>query len=537
MSTLRTDTLQTTDSSFTIAVDEIAAIANLFPINKSVNSVAALRTSSKLLNSYISTLGYYTPGDGGGATYYYDSTDVVSADNGGSVIVGADGGRWKNTNKEVDTRQWGAKGDGVTDDTSRIQAAVTYCTATTRAIPLVVSGKVRLTAPINIDRLVDTSQNEFRVVANGTDSGFFSDGNIEMFTSSLPMGVDPISEFVTFENLTFTSSVATSQPRVLSKKFLRIKFLNCYFKNVKCMISDTYVQTMYFSNCNIRTWEGHWLLASHGFDIDMNGCIAEHGNGYVLHLINGCYSVRVRGSLVEGSGGGAILTGNAKQLTIDGCYFELNTLPSLEFAAGLPNESISVINCFFGSSAANIANPAFFEINWGSTKHAYSSGNHHLDGRLHGNAGLPAGFPSVQGMDSLGDSAAITLYQQPIFVNQARGVWTPATSVGAPTVAFANFSRENVTSARVSFRMLMPVSASTANVLVTNLPYSSSETIFGGAVALTDQVGEVYFIGGSGSGTGAGPSSFAICKNKQGLPYTYTELSGKLVSGFVEYSI
>ena len=41
------------------------------------------------------TLGATTAGDGLGGFYWYDSTDTTSADNGSTIIVATDGGRWK----------------------------------------------------------------------------------------------------------------------------------------------------------------------------------------------------------------------------------------------------------------------------------------------------------------------------------------------------------------------------------------------------------------------------------------------------------
>jgi hypothetical protein len=60
-----------------------------------VDTIVALRATSKTIYSRVVVLGYYAAGDGGGGIYYYDSTDLVSADNGGTIIVAADSARWK----------------------------------------------------------------------------------------------------------------------------------------------------------------------------------------------------------------------------------------------------------------------------------------------------------------------------------------------------------------------------------------------------------------------------------------------------------
>lgn len=64
-------------------------------IKRAVNTLGELRGLSKLKYTRATALGGVTLGDGGGGEYWYDATDSTSADTGGSVVVGTDGGRWK----------------------------------------------------------------------------------------------------------------------------------------------------------------------------------------------------------------------------------------------------------------------------------------------------------------------------------------------------------------------------------------------------------------------------------------------------------
>lgn len=95
--------------------------------NRVVNTISALRLLVGARNQRATTLGYYARGDGGASQYYLDSSDTTSADNGGSVIVGADGSRWKLViSGVVNVLQFGARGDGSTNDDAAFQAALTY---------------------------------------------------------------------------------------------------------------------------------------------------------------------------------------------------------------------------------------------------------------------------------------------------------------------------------------------------------------------------------------------------------------------------
>lgn len=104
-------------------------------------------------SNYALVLGYYAAMDGGGGHYRYDASDTITADNGGSVIVAADGGRWKLVDMlNITPEQFGAIGDwngaiGTDDSAKFVQiaahiAANPGCVLTIRRRHYVASGVV-----------------------------------------------------------------------------------------------------------------------------------------------------------------------------------------------------------------------------------------------------------------------------------------------------------------------------------------------------------------------------------------------------------
>lgn len=119
---------------------------------ETISELRALLKTSPSKNALVA--GYYSSGDGGGGNYYLDDSDVISADNGGSIIVANDGGRWKLIVKScISIKQFGAKGDGITNDQPPIQAAVNFAISSGIKLVTAPSGEYLLNAGPTSDTL------------------------------------------------------------------------------------------------------------------------------------------------------------------------------------------------------------------------------------------------------------------------------------------------------------------------------------------------------------------------------------------------
>ncbi len=112
------------------------------------NSVTSLAATIGSSGQSAHLLGYYSPGDGGGGTFYWAQGDSTSAD-GGLVFGASPSGRWKRVfDYPIHCRWFGAKGDNVSDDTAALQAWID--SVTWGKSGFADPGQYKITAPLRI---------------------------------------------------------------------------------------------------------------------------------------------------------------------------------------------------------------------------------------------------------------------------------------------------------------------------------------------------------------------------------------------------
>ncbi len=247
----------------------------------------------------------------------------------------------------LDVRRYGAACDGVTDDTAAIQRAISVCAASTNWGSLIIPGKCLVSSSLFVNRLVQTMQSEFLIQGVGPQAGFYVTGAVTMFDTSISAPTDPKSEFVTFQNIRFESSLPGNNAFVMSGKFLRIKFLHCEFYQIRCVNASYYLQSWKFAHCLIKAspYPGNFVYGTGSYDVEFIGCeISNYGatSGTLIKIDNadsssrGCNGLRIISCEIEGLLGGTCALTGVSGLEISNCHIEANATVDVNLFAGSP---------------------------------------------------------------------------------------------------------------------------------------------------------------------------------------------------------
>jgi parallel beta-helix repeat protein len=343
--------------------------------------------------------GYYTDGDGGGGDFYWDAVSV-EADNGGTIfqVTGTTTGRWKRIySGSVSVKWFGAKGDGVVDDTVALSNAFSWLSASNyrkligntndsylckQTLPITSSAGIfdgngcifyhAVTSNNPLFIFNNTSQSPFEL-RNFTVFGSGTVGNVISIFGALAGS----PSFLTIDNVKVNSvigtgknSTGTSVPScfVWCENSMTIRITNCTIYNSSGGIYFTNTQKILISNTTIDT-----ILT--GRHLYLNGCrhIVINGRSIINGGTNsgqcefiGNTSLSVTETRFKSGNGYAIsATGQNNSLTISRCNFEVYECTSSSVLVTTSASGVNLYSNYFtliNSGASTIFTQAVIDI-------------------------------------------------------------------------------------------------------------------------------------------------------------------------------
>lgn len=208
-------------SNFQIAKNEISALQQK-PVTV-VSSIADLRVASltQINNGdRVTVLGFYLPGDGGAGDFIWEDPSVGVDDNA-TIISSVDSvtGKWIRLNTKVaNIRYFGAYGNGVDDDSSALQAAISW--AIEHDVPVYVPAGTYLIGPAIHDIVATLTgvHPKFAMFGDSSETSILKESDNRISDSGytdctmLHITTTELIESVTISNLTFDKSGSATAP-------------------------------------------------------------------------------------------------------------------------------------------------------------------------------------------------------------------------------------------------------------------------------------------------------------------------------------
>lgn len=318
-------------------------------VSRVVNNIAALRLQNGVKNPRVATSGYYALRDMPGSTYFYDPTDTTSADNGGSIIVGLAGQRWKNVDVRIDVRGWGILNDGATDNTARMLALRAHVLALSAA-----GKRVELTWPAGqyiysqspnwaISGLVMRAAGEVWMIHIGSGEAMLFDGS---YVEGGVRGIIVEGDFRVYPNAGSTQGILIQYCHVsdirLTSKGAGTGFQAIFIESCVCTVFRIRASTNDGGWYNTPTMALYVSQAEPG--LQTSYCLfinpVLEGSPIAAFLDGAMGNTFLGGTLEATTNIGLQLTGNAIQNKFYTIDFEENANYDV-FCEGLNNEFIS----------------------------------------------------------------------------------------------------------------------------------------------------------------------------------------------------
>lgn len=182
-------------------------------VNRVVSSISALKALDKTKYTQACVTGYYAAGDGGGGLYCYDAADTTSADNGGTIIVATDGGRWKLAcGNQISINIFGAlPSQSSAINTTAIKAAIAACPSNGTVYAAVAGSysiRADAVAPIVINKRMEVDFSNIKFVHDDTTTGQIFCIRKDGGTPASDLNFNGQLEYVTFKARVFGATAS-----------------------------------------------------------------------------------------------------------------------------------------------------------------------------------------------------------------------------------------------------------------------------------------------------------------------------------------
>ena len=259
-----------------------------------VNTIAELTaiTKATLTNGdEFSVSGYYAQGDGVGGNFYWNSASTATA-NGGTIIASDEGGtgRWLRivVGDIINVLMFGAVGDGVTDDTADIQAAIDS------GSPIVFPAGTYASGPL-------TQSTNFQ--------RFYADGQVNIIKNANGVLLTSTGIYVELDGIQFLGTGYTGDNINMSGNHPRL---------INCSSSGTSGRALKATGAHVQIigTSGSYSTTdatASGYDVE----IGVSGTATLYHQLTGIYSSQATGGiLLIDTGSAAIVGGQFGKLKI-----------------------------------------------------------------------------------------------------------------------------------------------------------------------------------------------------------------------------
>tara|TARA_R110000803_G_scaffold210829_1_gene284083 strand:- start:23841 stop:25463 length:1623 start_codon:yes stop_codon:yes gene_type:complete len=314
------------------------------------DSVAEVVASTSLsVGMTISTLGYYTRGDGGGNDYEIVTAATGTVDGGSYINLATHQAKGLFTGYAINVKQFGATGDGATDDSTPIQSAINYVEGLSGTSSPTVVSEANITVTLSGDLYAIASGLTITKNINFTGGSLVA---LSGFTGTFMLTISAGAERAVISDIDFDGGleelvagtpstwsryadiISCSAYRVVIKDVLGIHFPNYGLRMIEtqeCSVTNVLMREWAFSEqgTTYGTLRTAKAFSVEGADGKFVSCVGAQSlyTLYVsgaLNMFTSCHFYN--GASTDTTEDVNVFLDNTENTMLTGCYFDNGSL-------------------------------------------------------------------------------------------------------------------------------------------------------------------------------------------------------------------